>query len=115
MNAECEHFAGIGGNVSLASGIIVAFAQRTKVVRWLSREKALLRRKSVIRAATAISILYNSAELASDDDRRRLQLVRRTSRDRKAHGVDAPIGERLPQLTLSQRVADTARPFPKRR
>jgi hypothetical protein len=41
MNAVCEHFAGIGGNVSLASGIIVAFDQRSKVVR--APRQALLR------------------------------------------------------------------------
>jgi hypothetical protein len=68
MNAECERFAGIGEDVSLASGIIVAFDQRTKVVRSLARAKSLLRCKSAIRAATAISGLYNSAERASDDD-----------------------------------------------
>jgi hypothetical protein len=55
MNARCEHFAGIGEDVPLASGIIVAFDQRTKVARWLAREKSLLRCKSAIGAATAIS------------------------------------------------------------
>src|SRR6185436_17171000 len=107
VNAGCEHFAGIGGTVSLAFGIIVAFDQRPKVVRLLAREKALLRCKSAISAATAIFSLYNSAKRTSDGDGRRLHRVRGMSKHRKTHGVDARIGERLPQMALSQGAVDT--------
>src|SRR6185295_2670806 len=130
INACCEAIEGTlpgertqYANISSASAasfpLHLALSSRSikekKLFAFLSREKALLRCKSAISAATAIFGLYNSAKCTSNDNSRRLQRVRGMSRYQKTHGVDARIGERLPQLALSQGAADTTRPFPKRR